>query len=295
MLVLLLFPLVYLAILGMLFISMELWGVNHLIYALGGRIEPQWVFGPYLVVATTGVVAALLFGKPMARRATYARVITEPANRTERNLLLSVERLSRKARIRTPQVAIYQSSDPNSYAVGTTRNSAMIAVSSGLLKHLSPAELDAALGHEIGHIANRDMLVLGLVQSVTNTFLLAVPRVMGFLVDRSIFKNDQGRGAGFFVTLLFFLVFFSFPASLLVMWLSRVREYRADRFSARLVERDSMIAALEKLQGTGDTDNTLPDGLIAFGIRQDPKNPWRGILAFQPSFEKRIAALKKGG
>jgi hypothetical protein len=195
-----------------------------------------------------------------------AQVIERPGNETERWLIETVQRLSQKAGIGMPEVAIFPSPEPNAFATGANRNKALVAVSVGLLQNMRPDEVEAVLGHEIGHVANGDMITLSLIQGVVNTFVLFLARLLGFIVDRVVLKNERGLGIGYWVTTIAAEIVLGILASAIVMWFSRYREFRADAAGADLAGRQKMIAALERLKRAQDMPSTMPDTLVAFGI-----------------------------
>jgi heat shock protein HtpX len=228
--------------------------------------------------------------KPIARWSTGARVITQPANSTEAWLLHTVEAQARAAGIGMPEVAVYQGA-PNAFATGATKNSSLVAVSTGLLESMSLEEVEAVLAHEVAHIANGDMVTLTLIQGVVNTFVVFLARVVGYLVDSMLRKNDSeqsGPGIGYMVTVVVCEIVFGILASVIVMYFSRQREFRADRGAARILGRPQpMIAALRRLGGLDEGE--LPKNMAAFGISG------KGAMALfssHPPIEARIAALQ---
>jgi heat shock protein HtpX len=182
--------------------------------------------------------------------------------------------------------------EPNAFATGANRNKALVAVSAGLLENMRPDEVEAVLGHEIGHVANGDMVTLSLIQGVVNTFVLFFARIAGYFVDRVVLKNERGLGIGYFVTTIVVQIVLGILASAVVMWFSRYREFRADAAGARLAGRDKMIAALERLKRAQEMPNTLPDSLVAFGINVGTRQGLRALFASHPPLDARIAALR---
>ena len=244
------------------------------------------------VFGMLGSVISLLLSKPMAMRAVGAQVIREPRGQTEQWLVETVRHHAQAAGIGMPDVAIYDDPTPNAFATGARRNSALVAVSTGLLQRMKADEVEAVLGHEITHVANGDMVTLALIQGVVNTFVMFAARVVGGIVDRAVFRsdNDRGGGIGYFVTVMVLQIVFGIAASAVVMWFSRQREYRADAGGARLAGREKMIGALQRLAaGPGAP---LPEPLQAFGISGGEVAGWRRLFLSHPPLEERIARLR---
>ena len=191
-----------------------------------------------------------------------------------------------------PEVAVFPSPQPNAFATGASRNKALVAVSTGLLDSMRENEVEAVLGHEIGHVANGDMLTLTLIQGVLNTFVLFLARVIGFAVDRVVLRNEGGIGIGYFVTTIVAQIVLGILASIVVMWFSRQREFRADAQGARLAGRHNMIAALERLKASSDMPDTMPESMAAFGISSGVRQGLRALFASHPPLDARIAALR---
>lgn len=233
---------------------------------------------------------SLALSKWTALRMTGARVITQPADEAEAWLVNTVKRQAAAAGIGMPDVAVYDAPDPNAFATGMRRNSALVAVSTGLLRSMSRGEVEAVLGHEVSHVANGDMVTLALIQGVVNTFVMFFSRVVGHFVDRVVFKTERGHGPAFFVTTSVAQLVFGILASIVVMWFSRQREFRADAGSADLEGSDKMIAALKRLQKTVQQPH-LPDQMAAFGISGSPGSGIRRLFMTHPPLEERIAAL----
>ncbi len=245
------------------------------------------------VIGFSGSLISLAASKTIAKWSTGARVIERPANSVESWLLGSVQRHANTAGIGMPEVAIYDSPEPNAFATGPRRNSALVAVSTGLLQNMGQSEVDAVLAHEVSHIANGDMVTLTLIQGVVNTFVIFLSRLVGIFVDRVVFKNERGHGPGFWITAIVAQIVLGILASMIVMWFSRQREFRADAGGAALAGRENMIAALRRLQsGPGATQ--LPDQLQAFGISGSGPSRFARLLTSHPPLETRIAALQKG-
>ncbi|HVH07396.1 MAG TPA: protease HtpX, partial [Myxococcota bacterium] len=237
-----------------------------------------------------GSFISLALSKWMAIRATGAHVIAEPRGELESWLVQTVSHHAQAAGIGMPQVAIFDSPDPNAFATGARKNAALVAVSTGLLRGMSRDEVDAVIGHEVSHVANGDMVTLTLIQGVLNTFVLFLSRVVGDVVDRAVFRKEgQGHGPAFFIISLVAQVVLGILASFVVMWFSRQREFRADAGGARLAGREKMIGALERLKGASAP---LPDQLAAFGISGGQVQGWRRLFLSHPPLEERIAALR---
>jgi|JI10StandDraft_1071094.scaffolds.fasta_scaffold58817_2 heat shock protein HtpX len=240
-----------------------------------------------------GSLISLFLSKWMAKRSTGAYVIEQPRNRDEQWLLDTVRELAEEAKIGMPEVAIFPSEASNAFATGWNRNAALVAVSSGLLQRFRPEEARAVMAHEIGHVANGDMVTLTLIQGVVNTFVLFFARIIGHTVDRVIFKNERGHGIGFFVVTMVAQVVLSFLASAIVFWFSRWREYRADHAGATLTTKANMIAALQRLQLEQGQAQALPGELKAFGISEQLKQGLSGLFSSHPPLDERIKALQQ--
>ncbi len=285
-----LFVMTNIAVLVVLGVVLRLLGVDRILDESGSALDYEKLLILSLVIGFGGSFISLAISKWMAKRTTGARVITQPANATESWLLSTVQRLSREAGIEMPEVAIYQAPDMNAFATGARRNAALVAVSTGLLNSMDRSEVEAVLGHEISHVANGDMVTLALVQGVVNTFVIFLSRVVGHVIDRVVLKNERGHGIGYFLTVLAAQVVLGFLASIIVMWVSRQREFRADAGAARLVGPAGMIGALQKLQRNRPAQ--LPEQLQAFGISGSPGGGWRRLFMTHPPIEERIAALR---
>jgi heat shock protein HtpX len=244
------------------------------------------------VIGFGGSFISLAMSKWMAKRATGATVIEQPRNSTEQWLIETVRRLAKQAGIGMPEVAVFDAPDVNAFATGMSRDSALVAVSTGLLNAMDKDEAEAVLGHEITHVSNGDMVTLALIQGVLNTFVIVLSRVVGYFVDRVILKNERGAGIGFFVSSLVAQVILGILASMIVMWFSRQREFRADAGGAKLAGRDKMIAALNRLKAMHEPAQ-LPDQMAAFGISGAPAGGFKRLFMSHPPLDERIAALKQ--
>jgi len=229
-----------------------------------------------------------LFSKPIAKWSTGAHVIAQPQDATQQWLVATVRRLAEKAGIGMPEVAIYEG-EPNAFATGAFKNSALVAVSTGLLQSMSKEEVEAVLGHEVAHIANGDMVTLTLIQGVVNTFVVFLARVVGFFIDKAVFKSERGTGPGYYITVIVCQILFSILASMIVAWFSRRREFRADAGSAQLLGSGRpMINALARLGGL--PPGPLPESIASAGITN--KRSVMALFSTHPPFEERIAALQ---
>ncbi len=280
-----------LAILLILSLSMRLLGVEPYLQAQGLNLSALLIFAA--VLGFGGSLISLALSKWMAKRAVGAEVIESPATPTERWLVETVARQARAAGIEPPEVAIWDSPEVNAFATGMNRNKALVAVSSGLLSSMTREEAEAVLGHEVSHVANGDMVTLALIQGVLNTFVIFFSRVIGFVVDRVILRNERGHGLGFWVATMIAEVVLGILATIIVMWFSRQREFRADAGGARLAGRNAMIAALERLRHLHN--EPLPDRLAAFGITGGGfAEGFRRLFMSHPPLEERIEALAFG-
>jgi heat shock protein HtpX len=253
-----------LAVLLVLSVVLRLLGVDRILDESGSDLDYQSLLILSVVIGFGGSFISLAMSKWMAKRSTGARVITHPANSSEAWLVNTVQRLAQNAGVDMPEVAIYDSPDMNAFATGARRNSALVAVSTGLLRGMKQDEVEAVLAHEISHVANGDMVTLTLVQGVVNTFVIFLSRVVGHIIDRVVLKNERGHGIGYFVSVMVAQVLLGILASIIVMWVSRHREFRADAGSAHLVGRQKMINALARLDRGQPA--ALPEALRAFGI-----------------------------
>ncbi|NLA88678.1 MAG: protease HtpX [Alcaligenaceae bacterium] len=286
----LLFLATNLAIILVLSITTSIFGLNRWLTENGIDYTSLLVFA--LIVGFTGSIISLLISKPMAKMSTRARVIdpNNPANRQEAWLVETVSQFAQRAGIGMPEVAIYDGA-PNAFATGAFKNDALVAVSTGLLQTMSEEEVAAVLGHEIAHVANGDMVTMTLIQGVVNTFVIFLARVVGYFVDRAVFKNDrEGTGPGYFITVIVLEIIFGVVASMIVAWFSRQREFRADAGAAQLMGTpSSMIKALQRLQQLQEGE--LPKNIQALGISNHAK--LASLFATHPPLEVRIQALAK--
>jgi len=240
----------------------------------------------------SGSLISLLLSKFMAKRGTGTQLIGTPRNNEEQWLLDTVKSLADDAGIGMPEVGIFPSDAANAFATGWNRNNALVAVRSGLLRRFEEREARAVLAHEIGHVANGDMITLSLVQGVVNTFVMFFARIIGHTVDRVVFKTERGYGIGYFVVTIVAEIVLGILASMIVMWFSRYREYRADAAGARLADREGMIAALQRLKAEQGLSGDLPGELTAFGIRSHTGSGLAALLRSHPPLDDRILALQ---
>jgi heat shock protein HtpX len=278
-----------LAVVLVLTVVLNLLGVGRAVSAQGINVGALAVFS--LVVGFTGAIISLLMSKPMAKWSTGARVIEQPQNATELWLVETVRRLAERAGIGMPEVAVYEG-EPNAFATGAFKNSALVAVSTGLLQGMQRDEVEAVLGHEVAHIANGDMVTLTLIQGVVNTFVVFLARVVGFFVDKVLLRgnSDRGPGIGYMVTVFVCEIVFGLVASIIVAWFSRQREFRADAGSAKLLGSAlPMQNALARLGGF--QPGALPSSMNAFGI-SGGGGGWGALFSTHPPMEERIAALQ---
>jgi heat shock protein HtpX len=282
-----LFVMTNLAVMAVMAIVLSMLGVNQFLTSSGLNLPMLMVFS--LVVGFTGSIFSLLISKPMAKWSTGATVIESPSSPTESWLLETVGRLAQKAGISMPEVAVYDG-EPNAFATGAFKNSAMVAVSTGLLQGMTREEVEAVLGHEIAHVANGDMVTMMLIQGVMNTFVVFLSRVVGYFVDRALSRdNNSGPGIGYMVTVIVCQIVFGIGASVIVAWFSRHREFRADAGSATLLGTGTpMVRALQRLGGIEPTG--LPQSLASMGINDKPG--FMALFSTHPPLETRIAALQ---
>lgn len=287
-----LFVLTNLAVVFVINITLRLLGVDRVIDQ-SGTINFDALLIMSMVIGFSGSIISLLMSKWSAKRMVGAQVITDPIDPTERWLVETVRRQAQAAGIGMPEVAIYDAPDVNAFATGWNRNAALVAVSTGLLHNMSRDEAEAVLGHEISHVANGDMVTLALIQGVVNTFVIFFAKLFGILVDRVLLKNDgrHGPGIGAFAAEIAAQLVLGVLASMIVMWFSRHREFRADAGGASLAGRNKMIAALEKLK-INHEQTVLPEKIAAFGI-SGGKGMMR-LFMTHPPLDERIEALRAG-
>ncbi|CAI8290916.1 protease HtpX [Porticoccaceae bacterium] len=285
-----------LAIIFVASISLRLLGVESILANNGVDLNLSALLIFCAVFGFAGSFISLLMSKFMAKRFSGTRIITQPQNEQERWLIQNVTTLAKKSGLGMPEVGIFPAQQSNAFATGWNKNNALIAVSQGLLDRFSEDEARAVLAHEIGHVANGDMITLALIQGIVNTFVMFAARVIGFFVDRVVLKNNRGLGLGYWVTTIVAEIALGILASTIVMWFSRQREFRADAVGAQLAGRSAMVGALERLRAETQSQvpNQLPDTMTAFGISSGWKRSRSKLFMTHPPLEDRIQALKNG-
>jgi heat shock protein HtpX len=284
----LLFLITNFAILFVASVTLRLLGIEPWLNAQGINFTSLLVFGA--VIGFGGAFISLAMSKWMAKKMMGVKVIEQPQGEVETWLVETVRRQAQLAGIGMPEVGYFNSPEPNAFATGANRNNALVAVSSGLVNRMSREEVEAVLGHEMTHVSNGDMVTLTLIQGVVNTFVFVFSRVIGSLVDKVVFGNREGHGPGFWVTTIVAQLVLSFLATMVVMWFSRQREFRADSGGARLAGRQNMIGALEALKR--NHPQALPDQMAAFGIAGGLGDGLKRLFMSHPPLEERIAALR---
>ncbi len=286
-----LFLLTNLAIVLVASITLSLLGFEGYLAANGVDLNLSSLLVFCFVFGMAGSFVSLLLSKKMAKMGTGTQIITQPHTANEKWLVDTVAELSKEAGIGMPEVGIFQSQVSNAFATGWDRNNALVAVSTGLLSRFSHDEARAVMAHEIGHVANGDMVTLALVQGVVNTFVMFFSRIIGHTIDRAVFKTERGHGPAFYITTFVAEIILGILASMIVFWFSRQREFRADAAGAQLAGAPAMIGALERLRAEQGAPSELPDSMVAFGIRTGGKNMMR-LFMTHPPLEERIAALR---
>lgn len=278
------------AILIVLSTTLRILGVEPYLTPYGINYQSLLIFAA--IFGMGGAFISLALSKWTAKRLTGAKAISSPGNETEAWLVRTISDLAKQSRIGTPEVAIYPADDMNAFATGMRRNNALVAVSSGLLRRMDRQQSRAVLAHEVAHIANGDMITLALIQGVVNTFVIFLSRVIGYVVDRVILKNERGHGIGFWITTIIAEIMLAILASIIVFWFSRRREYRADSGAADLVGKKPMIGALEGLKASIRQPH-LPDKIAAFGISGSKRRGIAALFATHPDLDDRIKALQE--
>ncbi len=288
-----LFLVTNIAIMVVLGVVLRLLGIDRILDEQGVGLDMGSLLAFAAVVGFTGSLISLAMSKWTAKRMMGVRVIDQPSTATERWLVETVRVQAEKAGIGMPEVGIFDTPEMNAFATGARRNNALVAVSTGLLSGMSQKEAEAVLAHEISHVANGDMITMALMQGVVNTFVIVLSRVIGHFVDRVIFKTERGHGPAFMITSIVAQVVLGILASIIVMWFSRQREFRADAGGANLAGRDAMIGALQRLQARHS--GPLPDQMAAFGIAGGGAGGFKRLFMSHPPLEERIAALRNAG
>jgi heat shock protein HtpX len=279
------------AVLVLISIVFRLLGIEGILAENGVDLNLQALLVLSAVIGFGGSFISLALSKFMAKRSMGVQIIEQPRNGTERWLLETVAGQAKRAGIGMPEVGIFPSPEPNAFATGMRRNAALVAVSTGLLQNMNADEVEAVLGHEVSHVANGDMVTMGLLQGVVNTFVIFLSRVVGHVVDRVVFKTERGYGPAYFITTIVAQIFLSILASMIVMWFSRRREFRADDGGASLAGRQKMVAALRALQRRQEPED-LPGEFAAFGISGGMGGGLKRLFLSHPPLEERIAALE---
>ncbi|MFB3116203.1 MAG: protease HtpX [Gammaproteobacteria bacterium] len=279
------------AVLVLISIVFQVFGIEGILDNNGVDLNLNALLVMSAVIGFSGSFISLAISKWSAKRSMGVHVIDQASNQDEQWLLSTVQRQAEQAGIGMPEVGVFESPQPNAFATGINRNNALVAVSAGLLQHMTKDEVEAVLGHEISHISNGDMITMGLLQGVVNTFVVFLSRVIGFFVDRVIFKTRSGMGIGYYITSIIAQVVLSILASTIVMWFSRWREFHADAGAAELAGRQKMIAALKRLQ-TVSNPQDLPGEFSSFGISGGIGGGLKSLFMSHPPLEKRIEALQ---
>ena len=277
------------AILLILSVTFSIFGIDSLLAQNGVDLNLNALLIYSAVIGFSGSIISLFMSKLMAKRSMGVKIITQPSSELEHWLVSTVGFQARTAGIEMPEVGVFDHPSPNAFATGWNKNDALVAVSTGLLNHMNRDEVEAVLGHEVSHVANGDMVTLALIQGVVNTFVIFLSRIIGFLVDRIVFKVERGHGPAFWIVSLAAQFILGILASAIVMWFSRWREFRADAGGARLASREKMIAALRRLQATQDAP-PLPEEMAAQAISAGRV---QALFSSHPPLEVRIAALEK--
>ena len=277
------------AIMVAITIIFNILGLKSTLDAQGVNLNLDALLVMSAIIGMTGSIISLFISKWSAKNTMGVHVIDHPQNQTEQWLVTTVERLARQAGIGMPEVGVFQAPEANAFATGANRNSALVAVSTGLLQNMNADEVEAVIGHEISHVANGDMVTMALMQGVVNTFVYFFASIIGHLVDRVVFKTERGYGPAYYITQMVAQIALSILASMLVMWFSRYREFRADAGGAQLAGRQKMISALRALQRSHEPAQ-MPGELAAFGINGGGV---RKLFMSHPPLEERIEALQK--
>jgi heat shock protein HtpX len=281
------------AVLVLISVVFQVLGIEGILAQNGVDLNLQALLVMSAVIGFGGSFISLAMSKFMAKRSMGVQLIEKPANRTEQWLVDTVSRQAQQAGIGMPEVGVFNSPEPNAFATGMSRNNALVAVSTGLLQNMGSDEVEAVLGHEVSHVANGDMVTMGLIQGVVNTFVIFLSRVIGHVVDRVVFKTERGYGPAYYITSIVAQIFLSILASMIVMWFSRRREFRADAGGASLAGRGKMIGALQALQRAHEPHD-LPGEFAAFGISGGIGSGMKRLFMSHPPLEERIAALQAG-
>ncbi len=281
------------AVLVVLSIAIQLLGLEDVLRGTGSGLDLTGLLIISAIVGFAGSFISLLMSKFAAKMSTGAKVIENPSSPTESWLVNTVQRQAQQAGIGMPEVAVYDSPEPNAFATGWNRNNSLVAVSTGLLRSMTKEEVEAVLGHEVSHVANGDMVTLTLIQGVVNTFVIFLSRIVGHFVDRVVFRTEEGYGPGYYITAIVAQIIFGILASTIVMWFSRQREFRADAGGASLSGRQNMIAALARLESMQHGKNQLPQQMSAMGISGGVGQGLKRLFMSHPPISERIDALQR--
>lgn len=284
-----LFIMTNIAIMVLISVVFSVFGIQGVLAENGVDLNLSALLIYSAVIGFSGALISLFMSKFMAKRSINVQVITQPQSSDERWLVDAVKRQSKQAGIGMPEVGIFQHASPNAFATGWNRNNSLVAVSTGLLSHMTKAEVEAVLAHEISHVANGDMVTMTLLQGVINTFVVFLSRIIGHIVDRVVFKVERGHGPAYWIVSIVAQVILGILAQMIVMWFSRYREYRADTGAGKLVGNRDMIAALKRLKTTPD-DEGLPKEMSALAING---GNIKALFSSHPPLEDRIKALQQ--
>ena len=287
-----LFLLTNIAVIAVASIVLSLLGVGSYITETGLDIPSLMIF--CLIYGMLASFISLLLSKTIAKWSTKTQIIKTPSNETERWLVDEVRKMSEKAGIGMPEVGIFPMDQANAFATGWNKNKALVAVSTGMLSRFDKEEIKAVMGHEIGHVANGDMITLTLIQGVLNAFVMFFSRIIAYVVDRVVFKTEKGVGLGYYIVTFVMQIVLGILASMIVMWFSRRREYHADYAGAQLASNSGMISALERLRKESGMPDQMPETMNAFGISAGKRSGIKSLLMSHPPLEERIKALRSG-
>ena len=279
------------AILVVLSLTMSLFGIDGVLQDNGVDLDLNSLLFISAIIGFTGSFISLLISKWIAKRSMGVELINDAKNETERWLLNTLEKISLKSGIKTPEFGIFNSQQPNAFATGASKNNSLVALSTGLINHMNRDEIEAVIAHEVAHIKNGDMVTMTLIQGIINTFVIFFSRVIGHVVDRVIFKVQRGHGPAYYITSIIAQILLSILASIIVMWFSRKREYAADLYASKLVGSNKMISALKTL--SKKSPQALPDQMAAFGISGRKDKSYKSLFSSHPSIESRIESILK--
>jgi len=279
------------AILVVLSLTMSLFGIDGVLQDNGVDLDLNSLLFISAIIGFTGSFISLLISKWIAKRSMGVELVKVSKNETERWLLNTLEEISQKSGIKTPEFGIFNSQQPNAFATGASKNNSLVALSTGLISHMNRDEIEAVIAHEVAHIKNGDMVTMTLIQGIINTFVIFFSRVIGHFVDRVIFKVQRGHGPAYYITSIIAQILLSILASIIVMWFSRKREYAADLYASKLVGSNKMISALKTL--SKKSPQALPDQMAAFGISGRKDKSYKSLFSSHPSIESRIESILK--